>query len=44
MIALSPIKFTFTSHLIVTLGLSLLVFVYATCSRSAAMALAWSGR
>ncbi|MCU0892876.1 MAG: F0F1 ATP synthase subunit A [Rhodospirillales bacterium] len=29
MIGLSPIKFTFTSHLIVTIGLALLVFVYA---------------
>lgn len=29
MIGLSPIKFTFTSHLIVTMGLALLVFVYA---------------
>lgn len=29
MVGLSPIKFTFTSHLIVTIGLALLVFVYA---------------
>jgi F-type H+-transporting ATPase subunit a len=29
MIGLSPIKFTFTSHLIVTMGLAMLVFVYA---------------
>lgn len=28
-IGLSPIKFTFTSHLIVTMGLAVLVFVYA---------------
>jgi F-type H+-transporting ATPase subunit a len=29
MIGLSPIKFTFTSHLIVTMGLAFLVFFYA---------------